>query len=328
MNQSPALYLGVDLGGTRIKIGLADAVGQLAAENTVPTPQGKGPEQVLERIVGESRRLMAEAGIDKAAGMGFAMPGTLDIEAGRTRYLPNLHGRWPDVPVRDLVQAELDCPVYILNDVRAAALGELHFGKGREVQSMVFMALGTGLGGAVVVDNELRLGPIGSAGELGHMTAEPGGRICGCGLKGCLETVVSGPALVGEAVRLLLSGQAPTLYEIVEGDLNRVTPQTMGDAARAGDEKVRAAIDRVAKYLARAIYDLTMALHPQLFVLGGGVAGLGELLFDPVRARVYKMNGMFPLSGLRIEPSAMGEKMGVLGAVALGIHGAEIHPRP
>ncbi|NQU44813.1 ROK family protein, partial [bacterium] len=206
------IFCGVDLGGTATKIALGRASGELLVESEIPTRSQDGPAGVLGRIADEVLRLTGEASV-KPEALGMAAPGTLDIAHGIVKYFPNFPGHWPDVPIRGILQAQIGCPVYILNDVRTATLGELDYGRGRDVDSMVFMAIGTGLGGGVVIDRQLRLGRIGSAGELGHMIMQPDGRLCGCGARGCLETLVSGPALAGEGVRLLLSGQAPHLYE-------------------------------------------------------------------------------------------------------------------
>ncbi len=320
-------YIGVDLGGTQIKLALSDAQGEILAGHVIDTQSESGPESILDTIATEARKLSEACGVQPHS-MGFAIPGTLDIEKGKTLFLPNLSGNWRNIPVKQIVEEKLGCPVYILNDVRAATLGELLFGRGREVQSMVFISIGTGLGAGIVLDGQLRLGAIGSAGELGHIVVQPGGRPCGCGQQGCLETLVSGPALIAEGVRLLLSGQAPKLHEIVGGDAGKVTPITLGQAANAGEVTSLHVIQRMAQNLALAINNLILTIHPELVVIGGGVAGLGDLLFFPLRQAVKAGESMIPINGLRIEPSAMGDKMGVMGAVAVAMEGERIQLRP
>jgi len=206
--------------------------------------------------------------------------------------------------------------VYLLNDVRAATLGELAFGCGRGVRDMLFFALGTGIGGGVVLDGALRLGPLGAAGELGHQTILPEGPLCGCGNRGCLETLASGPALAAEGVRLVRSGLAPRLRALTGGSLDRITPREMAEAAQS-DEPVRQAILRAAGYLGIGVANAVTILHPELVVLGGGVAGIGPLLFDTVRATLRERVRMFPTSGIRVEPSALQDKAGLYGALAL-----------
>ncbi|MBM3890642.1 MAG: ROK family protein, partial [Verrucomicrobia bacterium] len=244
--------------------------------------------------------------------------------AGVTKFLPNFPTQWREVKVRETLSPKIGCPVYLLNDVRTATLGELTYGHGRTANTMVFFALGTGIGGGVVVDGKLRLGPLGAAGELGHLTILPDGPRCGCGNRGCVEALASAPAIAAEGVRLMLSGQAPKLHEIAGGDAGKVTTKTMAEAAAKGDEKVAEAIVRAAEYLGIAIASVVTTLHPDLIVIGGGAAGIGDLLFDNVRRTVCERVKMFPGETVRIEPSLLGDKAGILGAIALAVKGGQV----
>jgi glucokinase len=181
---------------------------------------------------------------------------------------------------------------------------------------MVFMAIGTGIGGGVVIDGKLRLGPMGAAGELGHQTVAPNGPPCGCGNHGCLETLASGTALAAAGIRLMLMGLAPGLHDLVDGDTNRVTSQLMAQAAEH-DAPVRDAIMQAADYLAIGVANVMVTLHPELVVLGGGVANMGDLLFDRIRSQVRQRVKMLPADSVRIEPSDLGSSAGVMGAIAL-----------
>ena len=317
------IYASIDVGGTNLACALAGADGKIVADKKVPTDAHEGPEAVLARIAAAVGELAEQAGAAPAA-MGLGMPGLIDVANGVTKFLPNLPTQWRDVPVREILSPKVGCPVYLLNDARTAALGELVFGRGSSAGTMVFYTLGTGIGGGVVVDGKLRLGPLGAAGELGHQTILPDGPLCGCGNRGCLETLASGPAITAEGVRLMLIGQAPKLHEIVGGDLAAVNPKTMAQAAQAGEESIKAAIETAAGYLGIGVANLVTALHPDLVVLGGGVAEMGELLFRAVRRTVKERIGMFPIDDLRIEPSALGEMAGTLGGIALAMKGGEI----
>ena len=209
----------------------------------------------------------------------------------------------------------------MLNDVRAATLAELIFGLGRDVTDLVFFAIGTGIGGGVVIDGKLRLGPLGAAGELGHQTIIPDGPLCGCGNRGCLETLASGPAISAEGIRLMRSGCAPRLHDAVSGVADRVTPKEMAAAAEAGDEMVRDAIVRAARYIGIGVANVVCAVHPELVVLGGGVAAVGPLLVETADATMRERIGMFPVDGIRVECSPMGEKAGIYGGLALAMKG-------
>jgi len=314
------IYASVDLGGTNIAGVFAGSDGRILCEKKVPTQSHEGPEAVLECIAELVNGLAQEIG-SRPRALGMGIPGLADLKNGVTKFLPNLPTQWRDVPVRDVLSPKIGCPVYLLNDVRLATLGELTFGHGRSARTMAFFALGTGIGGGVAVDGKLRLGPLGAAGELGHQTILPEGPRCGCGSRGCLETLASGPAITAEGVRLMLSGLAPKLHELVRGEASAVTPREMAAAAEAGDTRVREAIVRAASYLGIGVANVVTILHPDLVVLGGGVAAIGPLLFDTVRQTVRERVGMFPTDDIEIKPSLLGERAGALGGIALAMKG-------
>lgn len=314
------LYTSIDLGGTKIVCAFVDSDGQILAEKTIPTRSHEGPSAVLGRIAHLVNELAAEVG-QRPAAVGMGVPGLVDLTKGIVKFLPNLPTNWRDIPASGYLTPQLGCPVYLLNDARMAALGELTFGLGRDVSTMAFFTLGTGIGGGVAIEGKLRLGPLGAAGELGHQTILPDGPRCGCGNRGCLETLASGPAITAEGVRLLLSGQTTVLREMVEGDPALVTPKEMADAANAGDEAVREALVRAAEYLGIGLANVVTVLHPELVVLGGSVAEIGSLLFDTVRQVVPQRVGMFPTHDVRIEPSLLGNRAGMWGGIALAMQG-------
>ncbi len=320
------LYGGIDLGGTNISAALADDAGRVVASEKIPTRSHEGPEAVLERISAVINDLASRTGARPSA-LGIGIPGLIDIEAGITKFLPNFPTQWRGVPVRSAVEPKIGCPVHLLNDARAATLGELVFGHGKSARTMVYFGLGTGVGGGVVVNGRLLLGPLGAAGELGHQTILPDGPLCGCGNRGCLETLASGPAIAGEGVRLLLAGNAPKLYEFCAGDPSKVTPAAMEVAARAGDAAVQAAIERAASWLGIGAANLVTILHPDLVVIGGGVAELGDLILDPVKETIRRRVGMFPTDAVRVEKSLLGDRAGIYGAIALAIKGGAGHDR-
>jgi glucokinase len=311
-----AVYAGVDLGGTTIHGALAGKDGTLICQKTIPTESHAGPAAVLDRIAGLVEDLAAQASIrPQAVGMG--VPGLVDVATGITRFLPNLPTHWRDVEAGAILTRKLGCPVKLLNDVRIATLGELTYGHGVETSSMVFFALGTGIGGGVVIDGKLRLGSLGAAGELGHLTIIPDGPLCGCGSRGCLETVASGPAIIAEAIRLMRIGLAPRLHDLVGGDAGKVTPREIAAAGNAGDPGIKDALHRIGGYLGIGAANVIVTLHPELIVFGGGVAQMGEVLLEPVREAVRSRVRMIPTETVRIEGSRVGDNAGVLGAIAL-----------
>ena len=188
----------------------------------------------------------------------------------------------------------------------------------RGAPTFAFFTAGTGIGGGIAIEGKLRLGPLGAAAELGHQTIVPDGPACGCGSRGCLETLASAPAIVGKGVWLIRSGRAPILHDRVGGNLNRVTPAEMAAAAEAGEESVREVLIDAARYLGIGVANVITTIHPDLVVIGGGMAKLGdELLFDPVRETVRERVRMFPPDDIRIEPSQLEDKAGTWGGLAL-----------
>jgi glucokinase len=317
---------GIDLGGTKVRAALADRLGSILIEETITTDSHLGPEGVMDRIGGLVSSL-AERSKAAIEAIGMGVPGLVDIHTGVTKFLPNLPTQWRDVPVAEMLSQRFGCPVRLLNDVRTATLAELKFGHGRDWHdvTMAFFAIGTGIGGGVAIDGRLRLGPMGAAGELGHQTILPDGPRCGCGNRGCLETLASGPAIAAEGVRLMRMGLAPKLHELTHGDADRVTPRLMETAA-GEDAPIREAIVLAASYIGIAAANVVNILHPDLIVLGGGVSEMGDILTDTVRQVISQRVGMFPTDGVRIERSPLGDKAGVMGAIALATVGQELLP--
>ncbi len=309
-------YAGVDLGGTKIACALGDLDRGIICEKTIHTDSHEGPEAVLKRVAQVVDELAEEAA-SRPTALGMGVPGLADLHNGVTKFLPNLPGQWRDVRVRELLSSEVGCEVYLVNDVRSATLAEMTFGHGRTAETMAFFAIGTGIGGGIAVEGNLRLGPLGAAGELGHQTILPDGPRCGCGNRGCLEALASGSAITAEGVRLLKSNLSPRLHEIVRGDVSLVTPKEMAAAADAGDEAAKAAIVRAAEYIGIAVSNVIVTLHPELIVLGGGVAEIGPLLFETVRDTVRERVHMLPVDDIAIEPSQLGDRAGMLGGIAL-----------
>jgi glucokinase len=257
------MFASVDIGGTNTSCAVASGAGQMLAERIIPTLPHEGPEAVLSRIAATINELAASTG-QRLAAFGVGVPGIADFHRGRTLFLPNLPNGWRDYPVAERLSAAVGCPVFLLNDARMAALGELWFGHGRGVKTMLVFTVGTGIGGGVVIDRKLRLGPLGAAGEIGHQTILPDGPLCGCGNRGCLETLAGGPALIGAGVRLMKSGHASRLYDLVEGSADRVTPRLVAQAAAAGDKFVREELLRAGRMLGIGVSNVIAVLNPEL----------------------------------------------------------------
>ena len=318
MSQSKQ-FIGVDLGGTNYSVGIARADRSIVAKATFPTLSEEGPHRVLARIGDSITQLLEPEGGDIAA-IGMGVPGLIDLAGGNTIFLPNLPGQWRDFPVGELLSRRFSAPVQLLNDARAATLGEWVFGReGKTDTSLVFVTMGTGIGGGIIMDGALRLGHLGAAGEIGHIQIDPAGPRCGCGSRGCLEIYASGPAITAEGIRLVLSGNAPLLREICGGDLREVSPKTMAQAVKAGETSVAHAIEFAGVQLGRGLAHVVSLVHPPLIVLGGGVSALFEFLVEPIRATLQANVRMFPADDIRIERSTLGNEAGMLGGIAAAL---------
>ena len=333
---SSELFAGVDIGGTKIAVALGAASGEVHAAGSIPlidstnpatpTPHPPGsPEEVLRRTANLIESLSAPLKAPLTA-IGVGLPGRVNGITGTAEFLPNLLGKWKGAPVVDLLHRYTGKPVYILNDARLATLGEFAFGAGRQTRNMLLVTVGTGIGGGLILDGQLRLGLYGAAGEVGHQTIQLDGPECSCGSRGCLETMASGPALAAEGAKLVRERLAPRLQELA-GDAP-ITPKLMVAAAAAGDALVAAAIDRTARYLGIGIANAVTITAVELVVITGGMSALGELLLQPVRQVIAERVRMFPGHEVRVACSTLGDQAGVLGGIALAAREALADNRP
>ena len=227
--------------------------------------------------------------IDKAnlskediGAIGIGVPGVLDIDRGVVLFLPNLPGTWPDVPLGETIEHLTGLPVFILNDVRSITYGEWRFGAGRGFSTIACFAIGTGIGGGLVINSRLHLGFGGTAGELGHQIIDFNGPKCGCGNYGCLEAYASGPAIAAMGMKAVAQGLTTSIAEQVGGDLNSITPAIIASAAESGDEIAKEIYESAGYYIGIAMTNVMVSVSPQRIILSGGVANAGNLLIDPI----------------------------------------------
>jgi glucokinase len=324
-NAGAGLFAGVDFGGTKIAVAVADDQGNIAAEAVIPTLAQDGPAQAVDRTCRLLDDLCREHSLEILA-VGVGLPGLVDREAGVIVFLPNLPVEWRGFPIAAAFRAHSERPVSLSNDARMAALGEYAFGNRSTSRDMLFVTVGTGIGGGLVLDGKLRLGAFGAAGEVGHHTILPHGAPCSCGSRGCLETLVSGPALAAAGRALMQEGRAPKLEELVAGDPAKVTATQMAIAAANGDAAVAEAIRQAAEYLGVGVANAVTISAVRNVVIGGGLSVLGDLLLEPVRREVRERVRMFPSDVVEVHCSVLGEKAGALGGVALAIEEYKLTP--
>ncbi|MGQ9746767.1 MAG: ROK family protein [Candidatus Caldatribacteriaceae bacterium] len=311
-----ALFLGIDLGGTNTKIALVDKDGYVLERSVIPTRAMRKAEEVIDNIAEESLALckrFEERGFKVWAG-GIGIPGLFDWQTGVCHLLPNFPNKWKDVPLKEWLEKKLSLPIAVINDVRSITLAEKRFGAGKEVNSMVMVAIGTGIGGGVVLDGKLYVGKDGAAGELGHITVEPKGVRCGCGNRGCLEAYASGPAMVAQALRALVQQNDTLIRDLVGDDLSRVNPKVISEAAQKGDCVAREIIEQAGAYIGQALACVCVVVNPEMIVIGGGVSLVGDLLFESIRKGLRERLFMVPVDTIQFVPALLGMDAGVIGA--------------
>ena len=306
--------IGVDVGGTKIAGGLVDDAGAIVARTRRDTPS-TDPAAILGDIVAVVDELRTDGEVE-AVGVGSA--GFIDAGRSTVLFAPNL--AWRDVPVRDQVAAATGLPVVVENDANAAAWGEFQFGAAEDVDDMVCVTVGTGIGGGVVVDGRLYRGAHGIAAELGHVRLVPDGHLCGCGNRGCVEQYASGRALVREAKALAGSDSmfAERLLELADGNPELITGPMVTRAAQDGDEPSRELITDLGRWLGEALASFGAILDPAVFVIGGGVSEAGDLLLAPAIAAYHRnLTGRGHRPEAEIRVATLGNDAGIIGAADL-----------
>ncbi|QKG83217.1 ROK family glucokinase [Kroppenstedtia pulmonis] len=315
-------FIGIDLGGTSMKLGMVDEQGQLIGKTEEPTSRFVSPEVGLDRMVGSVKLMVDQTGIswDNILGLGIGLPGFLDIPRGRIVKLTNIP--WENVPIQRYLEDRLQVPVSIDNDANAAALGEAWSGAGVGIRDMICITLGTGVGGGIIANGGLIHGVSGMAGEVGHIQVEKDGDLCSCGQRGCVETLSSATGmlrLVREAVNM---GKQTRLQKSVEQGSLQV--QEIFEEAKRGDPVAKGVIGTAIDGLGRLMAILSVVNNPEAFIIGGGISKAGPFLFEPLQ-RSY---GLYALSqasaGVRIIPAQLGNDAGIIGAAGLQAKQAKV----
>lgn len=309
-------YIGCDLGGTNMRAAIVDVEsGAVLHHMSVPTLAREGHDEVMKRMADLCLQVIQSAGMDKdeIGGIGIGVPGVLDLEKGETLFLPNLEGTWPHVPLQRTIAELTGLPTTLLNDVRSITNGEWRFGAGRGVDTLAVFAVGTGIGGGLVINGLLHLGIGGTAGELGHTTIDFNGPVCGCGNRGCLEAFASGPAIAAMGLKAVTQGLTTRIADLCEHDLNRVTPKLIAQAAHEGDEIAKDIYERAGFYLGIAAANVCVAVGPRRIIIGGGVSRAGDLLLEPIRRTLRERVTVMPVEQVEVLRSQLGNNAGVIG---------------
>ncbi len=294
--------VGIDLGGSKIALGLVSADNAILSRRRIDTNDQQGLHSVIERIAEQVESLRADLPPgDSIAAIGIGAPGPVDHISGDLLTLVNLPGI-SNSPFRRALSERLGLPVALDHDAKVAALGEFHVGAGQARDSMIYIVIGTGVGAAIIYQGALIYGESNSAGESGHMTVDPAGHLCHCGSRGCLETYTSGPALSRH-------------YLAATGE--RIDGAEVTERARNGEAAARQVLAEAGRALGIAIASLAMTLNIELFVIGGSVAGAGEWLLAPARESLRDYSFRAVSARVQVRASQLGEDGAILGAAWL-----------
>lgn len=314
-------YLGIDLGGTNIAIGLVDENLNIVLKDSVPTGASRPINEIMDDMAALCISVVERAGVDfsEVESAGIASPGTVDIETGYVLYANNINLR--DYPMaQELINRTPLKKVYLENDANAAALAEAKAGAGKGAKDLIMITLGTGVGGGIVIDGKLYSGAYCGGAELGHTVIEMDGRPCSCGRNGCFEAYSSATGLINMTKDEMQANKDTVMWEMVNGDITKVSGRTAFNAAKQGDKSGQKVVDEYIKYLACGLANMINIFEPEILCIGGGVCNEGDNLLIPLEKKtmeqVYGVDNKKNLTKIKI--AKLGNDAGIIGAAALG----------
>ena len=312
------LYIGIDVGGTGIQIGIVDEKGTIIEKGAIVTRPEEGYEKMIKDMADCALETLAKSGHDliEIRSIGVGVPGIADQKTGVIPFCTNLG--WHNVPFREEFQKHIDKPVYIDNDATVAALAESVAGVSAGSDSSVMLTLGTGVGGGIIVHGKIWSGSHGVGSEIGHMILELDGEPCTCGNRGCLERYCSATAIIRMAREAVATHPDSMILTMAGGDPAKINAKIVFDAAAESDPAATKVFRRYISYLAQAIASICNFFDPDVVVLGGGVSKSGDALLVPLREEVPKHVIFKTMPMARIEAARLGPDAGIIGAAMLG----------
>lgn len=318
MAKNGKYYIGFDLGGTKMRSVVVDSDFKIKSVCRKKTRAERGVESCLSRMESCVDESLADAGISAkdVAGMGFALPGVLDVEKGVVLMLPNMN--WRDVSIRKHFQGVYDAPVVIDNDVNSGVYGEYRFGAGRKHRDIVGIFPGTGIGGGIIINGAIHRGVAGVAGEVGHMIYRPGGARCGCGGRGCYEAYAGRPVIAGQAAAAAARGMAPALMEATGTDISDIRSGALAKSIAAGDTAIEEIVREAGALIGQLACGLVATLSPSMVILGGGLVEAMEDLFVEECQKALDAHPIATLAHpVDVAAAKLGDDAVNLGAAAL-----------
>lgn len=310
--------IGVDIGGTGIKVGIVKDNGKIISKTSFPTAVQNGANEIIDELGRAIQKLVADSDIDERdiLGVGVGCPGAISSASGIVDYANNLN--WKNVHLGENLGAMIGKPIKVSNDANVAALGEAIFGVGRTYKDTIFITLGTGVGGGIVINRELYEGNESKGAEIGHTVIVVDGEPCTCGRRGCMEAYSSATALIRETKRAMEKDKNSLMWDFVGGDINAVDGRTSFESAKKGDKSAAEVVDNYVKYLSEGMLNFANIFRPQAIILGGGVCAQGEYLIDKLRN--YCKNQKWGYTGtpaFEVLVASLGNDAGIIGAAAL-----------
>jgi glucokinase len=307
--------IGVDLGGTSVKLGIVSQQGKIIRKTAVETKAEDGPESVIAQIK-YGINILLHKNKFKLYGIGIGSPGTVSIKNGLVENPPNFPG-WKKINLGMIIKKEFHTKVYVDNDANAAAIGEMIFGAGKNIDSFVMITLGTGVGGGIVFNRKIFRGEHGGAGEVGHITIDYKGEKCNCGSYGCIETYVGNAYLIRRVKEELKNYPDSLIWDLVSKNPDNLTPKIINIAAEKGDDFAKSVIHDLGYFLGTAFSSVSNLLDISTFIIGGGVAGFGDPLFKTIK-EIMAQRVLTPLRPkIKIIPARLKNDAGIKGASSL-----------
>jgi len=312
------LFIVADIGGTNIRVALADSNCNLLVRYSEPTYASRGPDQGIDRLKGLIRKVSEGVRIEKIRGIVIAAAGPLDPQKGVILTPPSLP-TWENVAIKSPIAEEFGMPVFVQSDADMAALGEHRFGVGQGLDDLIYITVSTGIGGGIITGGEVLYGSRIAAAEIGHMVVDPQGPLCNCGGRGHVEALASGTAIARMASEMISSGRESKISDMVGNDLHKLNAAMVAEAARDSDVVADEVIRRAGSYLGIAIVNLIHIFDPQLVIIGGGVSNDFDLLIGPINDAVTERIMPDYKGGADVVRSALGDDSGIFGAIAFGL---------
>ncbi len=315
-------YLGVDLGGTNIAIGLVNEDFKIVLKDKVPTGASRPLSDVMDDMAALCASVVKKAGItfEDVACAGIAAPGSVNPEKGIVRYSNNI--KMENYPICEELKKRIPLKeVYLENDANAAALAEAKAGAGKGCSSLVMITLGTGVGGGIVIDGKLYSGFNYSGAELGHTVIEMGGRPCTCGRLGCFEAYSSATGLINMTKEKMMDRVNSMMWDLAKNNIDRVSGRTAFDAAKKGDKAGKEVVDKYIKYLACGLTNMINIFQPEVLCIGGGVCGEGNYLLNPLLKTIRRgeYGAATQTNFCQVKIAELGNDAGIIGAAVLGL---------